>query len=81
MIPLDVDAGQAGLWRSFARQRRTRSQIMLGLMAGFRSVYAQNDPLLQWARNVGVGWLNRTPAIKRQLMKEALGLGPLAQRL
>jgi len=30
---------------------------------------------------VGVGWLNRTPAIKRQLMKEALGLGPLAQRL
>ncbi len=80
-IPLNVDAGQAGLWRSFARQRRMRAQIMLGLMAGFRSVYAQNDPLLQWARNVGVGWLNRTPTLKHQLMKEALGLGPFTQRL
>lgn len=80
-IPLGVAAGQAGLWRSFARQRRTRAQFMLGLMAGFRSVYAQNDPLLQWARNVGVGWLNRTPPLKHQLMKEALGLGPIAQRL
>ena len=75
-IPLSQDVGEERLWRPFARQRRSRAQLMLGLMAGFRTVYAQDDPLLQWLRNVGVNWLNQAVPLKRQLMAEALGLGP-----
>lgn len=78
-IPLGQDAGEERLWRPFARQRRARAQLMLRLMAGFRTVYAQDDPLLQWLRNVGVSALNRAVPLKRQLMAEALGLGPLAE--
>ena len=78
-IPLGQDAGEERLWRPFARQRRARAQLMLRLMAGFRTVYAQDDPLLQWLRNVGVSALNRAVPVKRQLMAEALGLGPLAE--
>lgn len=78
-MPLGQDAGEARLWRPFARQRRARAQLMLRVMAGFRTVYAQDDPLLQWLRNVGVSALNRAVPLKRQLMAEALGLGPLAE--
>jgi len=83
-MPLQQDPGAPLLWRKFARQRRVRSQMMLSLMTGFRRVYAASDPLSQWARNTGVGWLNHTGplagALKSQLMKEALGLGPVARR-
>ena len=74
------DPGEAKLWRRFARQRRARSQIMLGLMTGFRRLYAAADPLSALLRNAGVGWLNEAAALKAQLMKEALGLGPVARR-
>jgi 2-octaprenylphenol hydroxylase len=74
------DPGAPGLWRKFARQRRARSQIMLSLMTGLRKAYARSDPLSQWLRNSGVGWLNQTGLLKRQLVREALGLGPMARR-
>jgi 2-octaprenylphenol hydroxylase len=83
-MPLQQDPGAPLLWRKFARQRRVRSQMMLSLMTGFRRVYAASDPLSQWVRNTGVGWLNHAGplagALKSQLMKEALGLGPVARR-
>lgn len=79
-MPAGQDPGAAHLWGKFARQRRARSQIMLSLMTGFRRVYAASDPLSQWLRNTGVDWLNQAGILKRQLMKEALGLGPVAQR-
>jgi ubiquinone biosynthesis UbiH/UbiF/VisC/COQ6 family hydroxylase len=63
-----------GLWQGWARRRRVRAEIMVRAMDAFRRVYAVNDPTVQWLRNVGVDFVNRTPLIKTQLMKEALGL-------
>ena len=79
-LPAQADPGSPGLWRAFARRRRARAQFMLRLMSGFRQVYAADTPTLQWLRNVGVGWLNRTRPLKQQLIREALGIGPLAGR-
>lgn len=79
-IPLGQDPGAPTLWRKFARQRRARSRMMLALMTGLRRAYAASDPLSQWLRNTGVEWLNQAGPLKRQLIKEALGLGPLARR-
>lgn len=79
-LPAGADPGSAGLWRAFARQRRGRAQLMLRLMSGFKQVYAADGPALQWLRNAGVGWLNRTLPLKQQLIREALGIGPLAGR-
>jgi len=79
-MPAGQDPGAAHLWGKFARQRRARSQIMLSLMTGFRRVYAASDPLSQWLRNSGVDWLNQAGILKSQLIKEALGLGPVARR-
>jgi 2-polyprenylphenol 6-hydroxylase len=76
-LPGAGDAGATGLWRGFDRQRLARARLMLGLMDTLRRTYAHGDPLSQWLRNLGVGWLNRAAPIKRQLMMEAMGLGPV----
>ncbi len=79
--PRPFDPGAEGLWRRFARRRRARSQMLIGLMTALRRVYAASNPLMQWARNAGVGWLDSATNIKAQLIKEALGLGSVAERL
>ena len=76
-----IDPGFDGRWKRFARRRRVRSQLLIGLMTTFRRVYAASDPWMLWARNVGIGWLDGTTGIKSQLMKEALGLGSVARGL
>lgn len=77
-LPPGTDPGRAGLWRAFARKRRTRAQLMVAAMAGFRYAYAEDSPALTWLRNNAVGWINGAAAVKRQIIREALGLGPLA---
>lgn len=73
------DPGAAGLWRAYDRQRAARARLMIGAMDALRRVYALDDPLLQWLRNVGVGWLDRAGPVKRQIMQEAMGLGPVSR--
>ena len=77
-LPDGTDLGRAGLWRAFARKRRTRAQMMVAAMAGFRYAYAEASPALTWLRNNAVGWINGAGAVKQQFIREALGLGPLA---
>jgi hypothetical protein len=52
---------------------------MVDLMAGLRRIYARGDPLFQWLRNAGVGWVDAASPVKRQIIREALGLGPLGR--
>lgn len=73
------DLGEPGRWTNFARKRRARSQMMLQLMTALRLVYSVAGPLPALLRNVGVGWLDRSALIKRQIAFEAMGLGPLAR--
>jgi ubiquinone biosynthesis UbiH/UbiF/VisC/COQ6 family hydroxylase len=77
-LPLGADLGSKGLWRAYARKRRIRARLMVGAMTGFKNLYAQGDPLGQWLRNSAIGWVNDARPVKRQLIREALGLGPLA---
>lgn len=77
-LPAAGDPGAPGLWRGFDRQRRARGRLMLGVMDALRRLYARGDPWSQWVRNVGVGWLDQTVPVKRQIMMEAMGLGPVS---
>ena len=67
-----------GDWQTFARRRRLRAQVMTTLMTAFQTAYELRDPLIRLMRNTVVGALDSSPAIKSQLIREALGLGPLA---
>jgi 2-polyprenylphenol 6-hydroxylase len=78
-LPGAGDLGAPGLWRAYDRRRMMRARLMLRLMDTLRQVYARGDPFSQWLRNLGIGWLNQAGPIKRQIMKEAMGLGPVAR--
>ena len=77
-LPAGADPGTPGIWRPFARRRRMRSRLMVAAMTGFRRGYALAGPLPNWVRNQTIRWLNGAGPVKEQIIREALGLGPLA---
>jgi ubiquinone biosynthesis UbiH/UbiF/VisC/COQ6 family hydroxylase len=77
-LPPSADPGTATHWTRFARQRRTRARMLIELMTALQRLYAGAGPWPQWVRNTGVRWLNDATPLKRQVMREAMGLGPLS---
>jgi len=75
---LKGDMGENNVWRRFAIRRHARARVMLQLMDFFDRTYRASGPYGRWARNLGVRTVNKVPALKYQLMREAMGLGPLA---
>ena len=76
-----LDPGAPGLWRTFARRRKARAQAMVRMLSTLQGFYAIKQPALQWLRNSGVRMVNGLAPLKRQIIMEAMGLGPLATRL
>lgn len=75
------DLGASGRWRGFARERRMRSKLMMVSMRALFAAYCGShaaDPWLRWARNASVRRIDSSPGVKAQLVREAMGLGPLA---
>ncbi len=71
-------ARAGGDWRGFAAKRRARSKLMLASMRGLLTAYCASGPWMRLARNTVIRGLDASPAIKAQLIQEAMGLGPLA---
>ncbi len=67
-----------GLQR-FARVRRARSRLAVGLMSALAGGYAGQSPGLLLARNSVTRSLGRFDFARRALVLEAMGLGPLAK--
>ena len=65
--------------RRFARARQTRSRHMIELLSVLQGTYQNTSPALSWLRNVAVGKLNDLQWVKQQIMREAMGLGPIAR--
>ncbi len=66
------------LWRTFNAKRKFRAASMVHLMSFFSSIYALRSPYMRLLRNTGVKWVNANDGLKRQLIREAMGLGPIA---
>ena len=79
--PGKEDPGADGLWRAFARRRKARSTAMMRFLAGLGAFYGMRQPLAHWIRNVGMRLVNRTGPVKRQLIREAMGLGPISEKM
>ena len=73
------DLGRPGRWRGFALRRRARAEVMIALMRGLRDGYAYSGPVGRWIRNSGVRLIDAAPAIKQQLIREAMGVGVLGK--
>jgi ubiquinone biosynthesis UbiH/UbiF/VisC/COQ6 family hydroxylase len=69
-----VELSAPGLWRRYARQRQIRSELMIRIMALLHKVYTDPSPEMSLLRNVGVRSFNALDGLKRQVMREAMGL-------
>jgi 2-octaprenylphenol hydroxylase len=72
------DLSQSGIWRRYARQRQVRSQMMIQTMSALQKFYGSANPAVALLRNFGVQSFNALDTIKRQVMREAMGLGQLS---
>jgi 2-octaprenylphenol hydroxylase len=77
-LPADADPGAPGLWTDWARRRHARAASLVALMSGLKRLFANAGPLPQWLRNTGIRGIEAMPSLKQALMREAMGIGPLA---
>lgn len=69
------DLAAPDIWQRFARQRQTRSEIMIQIMSALQKIYTNPHPGMSLLRNLGVQSFNALDGVKRQVMREAMGLG------
>lgn len=75
------DLGSPGRWRDFARARRIRSKAMMAAMRALLTAYCGANAASPWmrlARNATIRRIDASPNVKAHLIREAFGLGPLA---
>ena len=75
------DLGAPSRWRGFARERRGRSKLMMASMRVLLAAYCgprAGEPWMRLARNAGVRLIDASTGVKAQLVREAMGLGPMA---
>ncbi|MXZ56086.1 MAG: hypothetical protein F4227_04550 [Gammaproteobacteria bacterium] len=65
--------------RTLAQRRRAKAIIMQQLMSLFDSTWRWKNPLSHWLRNLGVRTFSHVPAVKRQIIREAMGFGPMTK--
>jgi len=58
----------------YQRRRKAENLGMMGVMEGFKRLFGSEEPSLTWLRNTGMNLADQTPLIKRQLMRQAMGL-------
>ncbi len=58
----------------FQRRRMADNLGMMLVMDGFKRLFSQQHLGIRWLRNSGMSQLNRSPAIKRRIMRQAMGL-------
>lgn len=66
-------------YRRFAAKRRVRSQAMIATMSALQWSYELRGGYGRWLRNISVRTVGRVPHLKHQLIREAMGIGPIAQ--
>ena len=76
------DLGATGRWRDFARARRVRSKAMMAAMRALLTAYCganAGNPWMRLARNTAIRGIDASPPFKAHFVREAFGLGPLAE--
>ena len=71
---LGFDAGDAQALARYERWRRFDSAVSAATFDGLNRLFASDATLLRSAREVGLGLVDRMPALKRFFVSEAAGL-------
>ncbi len=69
--------GDLAVLRRYQRRRMAHNLAMMGVMEGFKHLFADQALPLRWLRNAGMSGLDKTPVLKHSLMRAAMGLDVL----
>jgi 2-octaprenylphenol hydroxylase len=58
----------------YQRARKGQNMTMMAAMEGFKRLFGSEDPGLKWLRNSGLKLTDNLPGVKKQLMRQAMGL-------
>ena len=70
---LGLDPGATTLLARYTRWRRADNFAMLAVTDGLNRLFSNDFPPLRLARRAGLAAVNRMPALKRRLMRHAMG--------
>ncbi|MCR9219514.1 MAG: UbiH/UbiF/VisC/COQ6 family ubiquinone biosynthesis hydroxylase [Alphaproteobacteria bacterium] len=71
---LGLDIGAQPVLERYARWRRTDVAMLLGVTDGLTRLFSNDVAPVRLARDVGLAAVNRTPPVKRFLMRHAMGV-------
>jgi 2-octaprenylphenol hydroxylase len=66
--------GEYAILRRYQRARKGHNLGMMGVMEGFKFLFAQDALPVRWLRNTGMSSINRAGFIKNRLMRQAMGI-------
>ena len=75
------DIGAADVLARYARWRRFDTGVLAAATDGLNRLFSNDNPLLRLGRDLGLGLVNRLPALRRALIAEAAGLAGELPRL
>ena len=76
-----LDLGAADVLADYARWRRFDTALLVAATDGLNRLFSNDNPLLRLGRDLGLGLVNRLPALRRGLIREAAGLSGDLPRL
>jgi len=69
-----LSCGDASVLRRYQRMRKGHNLLMMGVMEGFKRLFEQPALPLRWLRNEGLRQVDAKPWLKREIMRQAMGL-------
>lgn len=69
--------GDLTVLKRYQRARIGHNLGMMGVMEGFKHLFASQSLPLRWLRNMGMSGVDRVTVVKNQLARRAMGLEPL----
>ncbi|MEO1081393.1 MAG: UbiH/UbiF/VisC/COQ6 family ubiquinone biosynthesis hydroxylase [Pseudomonadota bacterium] len=70
---LGLEAGDIAVLRRYQRRRKGDNLRMMAAMDGFKRLFGSDALPLRWLRNTGMRGVASLPAVKRRIIREAMG--------
>lgn len=68
------DLGDADLLHRYQRRVRPGNMAVMAACDGLERLFGNDNPVLRFGRDLGLGAMNRLPALRRAFVKKAMGL-------
>lgn len=69
-----LEPGREDTLKRYQRRRKSDNLAMMAAMDGFKRLFEQDAPPIRWLRNAGMRGVASIPALKRRIIRHAMGV-------